>query len=106
MFNHFEEASAALDITYMCMNTSVDWRADWTGRFDQFPYLHGTFCGPFLDTSSSDPILLSGHTADNKSGNATLGEALLVQVVPLTSTLRSLTMVKAQSLLRTFETPS
>jgi hypothetical protein len=61
------------------MNKSIDWNTDWIGPFGQFPYLHGTVCGHFLNASSSDSILPSDHIAYSKNGKDTLGEALLLR---------------------------
>ncbi|KZM28520.1 uncharacterized protein EKO05_0005935 [Ascochyta rabiei] len=77
-----EDASAALDITYACMETTVDWSANWTGPITEEPYPNATVCGHFLNATSNKPVLLSGYIASNETN--TPGEALMMRAVPLT----------------------
>jgi hypothetical protein len=79
-----EEVSHLLDITYTCMDTTIDWSSNWTGPLDKEPYPNGTVCGYFLNATSPAPILLSGYNLNTTANKSTTGEALLVRTVPLT----------------------
>jgi hypothetical protein len=82
-----------LNLTFACLNTTIDWSANWTGPLKTDPYPIGQVCGYFLNytsdtsTNASDtpaPILLSGYITQGAGSNSTPGEALLVRNVPLT----------------------
>ncbi|KAH5221211.1 hypothetical protein HBH68_037640 [Parastagonospora nodorum] len=80
-----------LDLTFACLNTTIDWSASWIGPLKTDPYPNGTVCGYFLNYTSdasndkaSTPILLSGYSVNGMGANSTPGEALLVRNVPLT----------------------
>lgn len=84
MCSRCEEVSDVLDITYTCINTTIDWSANWTGPLPDDPYPNGTVCGHFLNVTSDQPILLSGYIL-NEDGNVnTTGETLLMRAIPLT----------------------
>lgn len=76
-----EEVSSDLDITYTCLNTTIDWSANWTGPIDEEPYPNGTVCGHFLNATSAKPTLLTGFVLEN---NSTIGESLLMRTISLT----------------------
>jgi hypothetical protein len=65
-------------------NRKIDWIADLKGGFGaEETYPNGTVCGYFLNSTSDNPILMSGYMLDaNKS---TVGEALLMRILPLTT---------------------
>lgn len=77
-----QEVSHLLDLSYLCMNTTVDWSVQWNGKIDDQSYPTGTVCGTFLNATSDTPILLTGHIA-NQTGDLS-SEALLARTVPLT----------------------
>lgn len=79
-----EEVSEYLDITYSCLDTIIDWSANWTGPLSDVPYPNGTVCGYFLNATSEAPILLSGYILAEDGDNSTMGEALLTRAIPLT----------------------
>ena len=77
------DVSQDLNITYACLNTTIDWSAQWAGPLRDVPYPAGTVCGHFLNITSVTPILLSGYTVPgNESGNSA-GEVLLMRTIPL-----------------------
>ena len=78
-----KEVSESLDITYACLNTTIEWSANWEGPLADVPYPNGTVCGHFLNITSSAPILLSGYVAQAQEYTNTTGEALLVRTIPL-----------------------
>jgi hypothetical protein len=80
-----EEVSDSLDLTYTCLNTTIDWSAKYLGPISEVPYPHGTVCGHFLNATSARPILLTGYVADGTEAQNMTGEALLVRLVPLTN---------------------
>ncbi|KAF1936136.1 hypothetical protein EJ02DRAFT_414481 [Clathrospora elynae] len=78
------EVSGLLNLTYACVNTTIDWSTNWTGPLRDVPYQNGTVCGYFLNATTSAPILLSGHVVNEGDNGNWTGEALLVRTVPLT----------------------
>lgn len=79
-----EEVSSSLDLTYACLDTTLDWSAKYAGPVG-VPYSNGTVCGHFLNATSERPILLTGYVANGTDDPSTTGEALLVRLVPLTN---------------------
>ena len=78
------DVSDALDLTYTCLNTSIDWTATWEGPMLDAPRPNGTLCGYFLNATSTTPTFMSGYSiADNTTG-LVADEALLVRALPLT----------------------
>jgi hypothetical protein len=78
------EVSHLLNISYACLNTTIEWSAHWTGPLIDDPYPNGTVCGYFLNATSKAPVLLSGHVTAIDKKQQSVGEALLVRAVPLT----------------------
>ncbi|CAN9085418.1 unnamed protein product [Alternaria alternata] len=81
-----EEVSDLLDITFACLNTTVDWSTNWEGPLSKVPYPNSKVCGHFLNVTADIPILLSGYTVDTDTNN-THGETLLLRTIPLTTHL-------------------
>jgi hypothetical protein len=79
-----EDVSESLDIVLTCLNTTIDWSANWTGPIKDDPYPNGTVCGYFLNATSETPFLLSGYIFNESDPNNTFGEALMMRTVPLT----------------------
>lgn len=79
-----EEVSSSLDLTYTCLNTTIDWSAKWIGP-SSVPYSNGTVCGHFLNATSDRPVLLTGYVANGVDDPSTTGETLLARLVPLTN---------------------
>ncbi|KAI4674331.1 uncharacterized protein J4E84_010569 [Alternaria hordeiaustralica] len=77
------EVSRSLNITHACLNTTIDWSANYQGPIDSVPYPNGTVCGYFLNITSSTPLLLSGYVVQENGTTNTTGEALLMRTVPL-----------------------
>jgi hypothetical protein len=77
------EVSHSLDIAYACLNTTIDWSANWDGPLRDVPYPNGTVCGHFLNITSSVPMLLSGYVVPANSTKNATGEALLMRTIPL-----------------------
>jgi hypothetical protein len=80
-----------LDLTFACLNTTIDWSANWTGPLEKEPYPIAPVCGYFLNytgstsTNTSDtPVLISGYIMHGMESDSSPGEALLVRNVPLT----------------------
>jgi hypothetical protein len=80
------EVSEFLDITFTCLETTVDWSTEWEGPLSKVPYPQKTVCGHFLNVTADLPILLSGYTVDANKDNIQ-DEALLLRTVPLTAFL-------------------
>jgi hypothetical protein len=78
-----KDVSKAINSTYACLNTTIDWSAAWYGPLRKVPYPNGTVCGHYINATSSKPTLLSGYILP-EDGNATNGEALVVRMIPLT----------------------
>ncbi|KAE8836661.1 hypothetical protein HRS9139_04759 [Pyrenophora teres f. teres] len=78
-----KEVSQSLDITYACLNTTIDWSVNWQGPLTKEPYPNGTVCGYFLNITDISPILLSGYVAKAHEYANTTDEALLVRTIPL-----------------------
>jgi hypothetical protein len=79
-----EDVSDSLNLTYTCLNTTLDWSAKWRGPVGT-PYSNGTVCGHFINATSDRPVLLTGFVANGINDPSTTGEALLVRLVPLTN---------------------
>jgi hypothetical protein len=78
------DVSESLNLTFACLNTTVDWSVTWTGPLRDIPYPNGTVCGYFLNATSAAPTLMSGFTIPNNATNQTAEETLLVRALPLT----------------------
>jgi hypothetical protein len=74
-------------LTYTCMNTTIDWTADYTGPISAGKQPNGTVCGYFLNATSTTPILMSGYILNGTDPENNFGEALLVRSLPLTTFL-------------------
>jgi hypothetical protein len=81
------DVSDSLNITYACLNTTIDWTVTWTAPLRDPVYPSGTVCGYFLNATSTAPVLLSGYTIPDISSNHTIDEALLMRALPLTEFL-------------------
>lgn len=81
------DVSDHLNSTFTCMNSTIDWSADWPGPLDEVPYPTGTVCGHWLNATSEHPILLSGYRVNDTESDSTNGETLLVRTLPLTTFL-------------------
>ena len=77
------DVSKDLDITYACLNTTVDWSAKWDGPLVDVPYPVGNVCGHFLNLTSPTPILLSGHVVGGNGTTNLTDEVLLMRMIPL-----------------------
>jgi hypothetical protein len=78
------DVSAALNITFGCLDMTIEWSADWTGPLRKIPYPNGTVCGHFMNITEN-PILLSGYILEEASNiSRKAGEALIVRTIPLT----------------------
>lgn len=75
-----QEVSHLLDLSYSCMNTSIDWSTQWISNYTAEPT--ALVCGTFLNATSENPILLTGNIMGHV-GNLS-NETLLVRTVPLT----------------------
>jgi hypothetical protein len=79
-----EEVSDLIDITFACLDTTVDWSTKWEGPLSKVPYPNNTVCGHFLNVTSDLPILLSGYTV-RTNGSDIHDETLLLRTIPLTT---------------------
>ena len=77
------DVSQDLNITYACLNTTIDWSAEWQGPLTEVPYPIGMVCGHFLNVTSTTPVLLSGYIMRENGTRNTTGEALLMRTIPL-----------------------
>ena len=66
-------------LNFACMYTRVDWTSTLNANVSSYP--NATVCGYFLNSTSTEPVLMSGYMMD-KDGNTT-GEALLMRTLPL-----------------------
>ncbi|KAL6170336.1 hypothetical protein ACJQWK_03320 [Exserohilum turcicum] len=80
-----KDVTGALNLTYHCMNTTIDWSVNWPGPIEDVPYPHGTVCGYYLNATSDAPVLMSGYVVNSTDTKSAPGEALLVRAVPLTN---------------------
>ncbi|KAI4698435.1 hypothetical protein J4E81_005658 [Alternaria sp. BMP 2799] len=71
-------------LDFACLNTTIDWSAHTSGPFSDDTLPNGTVCGYFINATSESPVLMSGYIANETESGTTLGEALLVRVLPLT----------------------
>ncbi|KAF7673850.1 hypothetical protein GT037_008465 [Alternaria burnsii] len=86
VYSKCEEVSDLLDITFACLNTTVDWSTNWEGPLSKVPYPNSKVCGHFLNVTEDVPIVLSGYTIDTDTNN-THDETLLLRTIPLTTHL-------------------
>jgi hypothetical protein len=77
------DVSQDLNITYACLNTTIDWSAEWQGPLTEVPYPIGMVCGHFLNVTSTTPVLLSGYIMRENGTRNKTGEALLMRTIPL-----------------------
>ncbi|UPX15498.1 uncharacterized protein EKO05_0005944 [Ascochyta rabiei] len=68
-------------LTYGCYTTKLDWLSDLKGKDDVYP--NGTACGYWLNSTSSEPVLMSGFKVETSPNSSTEGEALLMRMLPL-----------------------
>jgi hypothetical protein len=73
-------------LQYACLETKVDWTATHAGPLDEDKFPVSTVCGYFLNSTSSEPILMSGYVVGGED-RQTMNESLLVRVMPLTEML-------------------
>lgn len=66
-------------LDYACIFTRVDWTSTLNATVSSYP--NATVCGYFLNSTSAEPVLMSGYIVD-KSGKTT-GEALMMRSLPL-----------------------
>jgi hypothetical protein len=71
------EAPTLLD--FSCIYTRVDWSSKLNTTISSYP--NATVCGYFLNSTSANPVLMSGYMVDAK-GKVT-GEALIMRSFPL-----------------------
>lgn len=79
-----EDVSDSLNLTYTCLNTTIEWSTKWLGPAE-VPYSNGTVCGHFVNATTDRPVLLTGYVANGTDDPSITGEALLVRLVPLTN---------------------
>jgi hypothetical protein len=79
-----EDVSDSLNMTYTCLNTTIEWSAKWLGPIN-LPYSNSTVCGHFVNATTDRPVLLTGYVANGTDDPSTTGEELLVRLVPLTN---------------------
>ena len=79
-------ADISSHLKYACITSGVDWIANLTGGWSaKDTYPNATMCGYFLNATSEDPILMSGHLIESNHTNT--GEALIMRTLPLTTLL-------------------
>lgn len=77
------EMDASELLTYVCLNTTIDWSAHSTGPTKNVPT--GQVCGYFVNATSEKPTLMSGYIVPNDTKvDSEHGEALLVRMLSLT----------------------
>jgi hypothetical protein len=81
------DVSESMNLTYACLDTTIDWTATWLGPLRDVPHPVGNICGYFLNATSSTPTFVSGYSIGNNTTNGTVDEALLVRAIPLTTFL-------------------
>lgn len=77
-----QEVTHLLDVSYLCMDTTIDWSAQWQAPINGSDLPTGTVCGTYLNATTDKPMLLTGYVA-NSTFNVK-GEVLLMRTVPLT----------------------
>ncbi|KAH6378368.1 hypothetical protein HBI34_017720 [Parastagonospora nodorum] len=78
-----ECADVSAELTYACLNTTIDWTIDLKGGYDMKKgYPKGTICGYYLNATSHDPTLMSGYLVDS---NDSWDDALLMRTLPLST---------------------
>ncbi|EOA91788.1 uncharacterized protein SETTUDRAFT_152831 [Exserohilum turcica Et28A] len=82
-----KEVSDLLNITFACLNTTIDWSTAWEGPLSKVPYPKGQVCGHFLNITAEQPILLSGYSIKDGKPRGEEDEALLFRTYPLTAFL-------------------
>ena len=73
-------------LQYACLETKIDWTATHTGSLRENKFRAGTVCGYFLNSTSSEPILMSGYAITDEDKQS-MNESLLVRAMPLTDML-------------------
>jgi hypothetical protein len=68
-------------LDFACVFTRVDWTSTLNDTMSSYP--NTTVCGYFLNSTSTNPVLMSGYMLD-KEGSPT-GEALMMRTLPLLS---------------------
>lgn len=76
-----EDVSSLLH--YECGSGALDWVSTTAGASSNKPFPNGTMCGYFLNTTSDNPTMMTGHNTDLNVSYA--GEALIARVLPLVS---------------------
>ncbi|KAL7770150.1 hypothetical protein CFE70_000083 [Pyrenophora teres f. teres 0-1] len=71
-------------LNFTCMFTRVDWTSKLTGNKSSYP--SANVCGYFVNSTSDNPILMSGYIVD-EDGNKT-EDALLMRTLPLVTNPR------------------
>lgn len=66
-------------LTHTCLRTRIDWTSNLNATESSYP--NATVCGFFLNSTSTNPILMSGYMM-NEDGQPT-GETLLMRTLPL-----------------------
>jgi hypothetical protein len=82
------DVSESLNLSFACLNTTIDWTITWLGPRRKVPFPNGTVCGYFINATSTTPTLMSGFTTSNNATSNTAEEALLVRALPLTEFLK------------------
>jgi hypothetical protein len=71
-------------LTYTCITNRVDWTSQLKGGFGvETQYPTAPMCGYFLNATSENPILMSGHLA--KTNGSHEDEVLIMRTFPLTN---------------------
>ncbi|CAI6323308.1 unnamed protein product [Periconia digitata] len=79
-------------LEYDCKSRPLDWIGNLTlyeSKEGQPLYPNGTVCGYFVNSTSDSATLMSGYTTtamNSSQGSAPAGEALLLRMMPLTTT--------------------
>ncbi|KAF2474372.1 uncharacterized protein BDR25DRAFT_385936 [Lindgomyces ingoldianus] len=68
-------------LTFDCLETRVDWTSNLTGPGTEWTYPNGTVCGYWLNSTSKEPVLMSGYLKN--STNSGEEEALLMRILAL-----------------------
>lgn len=66
-------------LEHICLDTRIDWTSDLNSTVSSYP--NATVCGYFLNSTSQDPILMSGY-ALGPAGEPQ-GETLVMRTLPL-----------------------
>lgn len=79
------DVSDSLNLTYACLNTTIDWSTKYIGPIRDIPFPQGVVCGYFINATSTAPTIMSGYIVSSNATNYTAQEALLVRTLPLTT---------------------